>query len=797
MAATPGTTVTSKNPATNTNTSLTVTLASTTVGVLNVILFFGEAAGTAVNMTVTTPSGWTKEKEQFTAAGTPAVTSILFSRVFQSGDSSTVSVSWTNAGQAMAFSVPYTGFDTTTPLGTAGGANKSGSTGAWSASGTTSGTGCFCYAMMNRTGVAGGGASYSATTDNVLGNDSVTSSSVSGLAEYVTGSTATGTAFTKTATGPATSIGTYLWWTVNDAAGAFTGGSSLAATATVTAAGTVGASAYNGAAALAATASITAGGSVTSPAKQWVATRAGGTQYVAHRDGLWSTYGEETLEGYTAAAAYNSGLALEVSVWDTSDGVYVCSHDSTLTRVFGVSTTINSTTWASISPNGASTVGRPTTTVGGNPLRRLEEILDAFPSRIFVIENKHGTNQATLVTLLQAHAPGRWIFKGPYNDTANANTSSTVGAPIWLYWYPTDLANLSSSYTALATARSNGSPIIFGLGDYSTAPVPVQSDANTFFAFTSANGVYTWAHILGAASQKTTADGQATTSGHPFDGYMISNVANVIAGDGGGASLAATASITAAGVVGKSTGATLNAADTLTAAGIVGKSTGAALTGTATVTAAGAVGTSATSALSATAAITAAGTASSSSGASLTTTASITAAGIVGKPTSAALAATATLTAAGTAAKSSAATSTYTATITATGTVTVAGSGSATLPATATITVAGNVATAAAVTLTATTTIAASGTVTAAGTSSAAFTSTVGITATGTVASSRAATQALTVNISAAGTLVGPARDITVTVSTGYDRWNVTTGTDRWQITPGRDRWAVTTQEAP
>jgi len=139
------------------------------------------------------------------------------------------------------------------------------------------------------------------------------------------------------------------------------------------------------------------------------------------------------------------------------------------------------------------------------------------------------------------------------------------------------------------------------------------------------------------------------------------------------ATLAATVAITSAGSVsasGLSSAATLAITSTTTAAGVVAASTGAARTSTATVTAAGVVNTTGAATGGYTVTITSAGSVVSggSGSASLTSSATITAAGQVAIITAANLTATATRTATGTVSTASSASLTATATIAAGGT---------------------------------------------------------------------------------------------------------------------------------
>lgn len=561
-----------------TSNSPAVTLADPTVGACNVLGISANSTSTGIQPQIIVPTGWTLAPlGDAWKTGSPSHEIAVVYRFFQSGDATTipggVAIGAAGGGNIAVLPIAFsTGLiDTTTPIATgeSQAANSAGPTTNVTSSITLGGLRYVLSGFGNRTGTGSWAAASDGNIhDPILGQ--IRQPSAASIAMCGTGTTTTSNGGARSLLAPSsTSVNNTFIVAFNPASG----GGAAAATASLTlsggattaaAAGATGALGLTGSAlapgnnatatlsltggaapsvvAATANASVALTGTATggTPAQRWVRTQV--PMWIGHRDGFASTLGEETLEGYTAAAAQLSTAALEVSVWDTSDGVYVACHDSTTGRVFsGTNYTINSTTWATLSPNGSSTAGRPTTIIGGNPLRRIEEILDAFPGRIFVIENKHGTNEVGLAALLDAHVPGRWIFKGPYNDTANANTAAShSAAPMWLYFYPSQLGSLSSTYSAVS---SSGVPIIFGLGDYDSAPVPVQADANTFFAFTTANGIPSWAHILNSTTEKTTADSQATTASTTFNGYMVNAFSAIAPTDAN----TATASLTLTG----------------------------------------------------------------------------------------------------------------------------------------------------------------------------------------------------------------------------------------------------------
>jgi hypothetical protein len=226
-----GTTVASQNPATTTNTSLAVSLATTTVGELNVVEISGVANGTTINPTMATPTGWTKVGELIDTVGTPTSFIGVYARIFQTGDASSVTFSWTNAGQMIALATGYSGADATTPVPWSVFDFKVNSDTSYSIAGTTGAAGMLNYGFANRTGSA-----WSALTDTTRGQTTITSSDTM-IGQVVPGTTASGTAFTKTATGSFTSVGVSWAFVVKPAiasTSSFAGSAALSGTGTLT-----------------------------------------------------------------------------------------------------------------------------------------------------------------------------------------------------------------------------------------------------------------------------------------------------------------------------------------------------------------------------------------------------------------------------------------------------------------------------------------------------------------------------------------------------------------------------------
>lgn len=124
--------------------------------------------------------------------------------------------------------------------------------------------------------------------------------------------------------------------------------------------------------------------------------------YVAHRGGD-EDWPEGTAYAYHEAVGWSAGLALEMPVRRTVDGVWVVSHDPTTGRVFGRNLNIATSRWADLAAL-RSLRGRL-------PLARLQhDVLDVVPrTRVLFIDDEDPPTAATLLRLLTGtaahHAP--------------------------------------------------------------------------------------------------------------------------------------------------------------------------------------------------------------------------------------------------------------------------------------------------------------------------------------------------------------------------------------------------------
>lgn len=204
-------------PNVNTNNQVTINLGSTTVGHINVIILCVQCQ--TVNPDVATPSGWTKVGEVYDGA-TPGALSAVYWRVFQNGDASSVTFTWTNAGQATGRALAYSGVHATTPIPTSSIVEKSLSATSYSTgSVTTSVTGWIVSSFLCRSG-----GTWSAMSGTKRGSDSETlnASAVSMTCQDSNGDVAAGT-YSKTATGPSTTVGGQVFLLLQPASGSSAG----------------------------------------------------------------------------------------------------------------------------------------------------------------------------------------------------------------------------------------------------------------------------------------------------------------------------------------------------------------------------------------------------------------------------------------------------------------------------------------------------------------------------------------------------------------------------------------------
>jgi glycerophosphoryl diester phosphodiesterase len=473
-----GTAVISDTGNTGTNTSLDCVRGQSSG--MNLFVILGYALS-ATSMGFHLPDGFDlvlAEAEQST--GTPRPGVFAFAGDGSLGDAP---LTWTNAGQAVCVCLPLIDTNGTPTFPYVPAVKfKAASNTDYSISGTTGADDVYLVtASVNKSG--NGSAGYSGMTDTVDANASH-NSALGWMVQHTAAAIAASTAWSRTITGPSTLIGTTLAIGIKAAPAAATGWPS--ARATGMAAAQAGAWA------------------VSRAVDAWIADT---PMWVAHRGG-GDDWPEMTMQAYAGSVAWHPGVGLNFDLQKSSDGVYVGSHDATTGRVFGTDLTISSSTWSALSAL--------RTTVGNQPMTRLDDFLDLYggdPDQPVWLDNKIGdVETSTLLAWLDSNYAGwqEWLVtKGYYTQVNHLAAAKAKGGRTWMYLYAADLA--SHPTTADLAAAS-----MFGMeyGANSTAWSTILGYSKPVLA-----------HILDTAANKTTAD---TNSGGHVAGYMVAGVTEVV-----------------------------------------------------------------------------------------------------------------------------------------------------------------------------------------------------------------------------------------------------------------------------
>ncbi len=370
------------------DTSVSMTVPSISVGDL-ILCWLNLSNGTASAPVVTAAPGWALVASIVDGAS-PQLWAGLFYRVVQAGDTAAPAWTFSTGTTAAWVQAAYRGCDPTTPVTNAVVAAYAGSTAAKATDPTTTTvTGWIVSGFGDRSA-----GSYSANTDTQRGTHRqlVAPSVVSWLQDSA-GDVAPGVQI-RTITGPgSTSVGSSFILRLNPAP-------------------------------------------MPSPLKEWVNDQ--GLMYVAHRGGSVD-YVEETAAAYAACHALNV-QAIEISIWRTSDGVWVASHDQSTARMFGAGVDIPANPYSALT--GLSTI------VGGYPMARLVDLLNLYAAtHIVFIDNKQDTNAGSLLDLLDTYpsATGRFVIKGNFSATATPVAARARNYTTWGYYAETDLGSLDAT----------------------------------------------------------------------------------------------------------------------------------------------------------------------------------------------------------------------------------------------------------------------------------------------------------------------------------------------------------------
>jgi glycerophosphoryl diester phosphodiesterase len=166
--------------------------------------------------------------------------------------------------------------------------------------------------------------------------------------------------------------------------------------------------------------------------------------YIAHRGG-GGNWPEMTAYAYDQASRQPKIKALEISVCISADGVLVCSHDPTTTRVTGVEKVIANEKWATLSKLKVKPTDTTDPTQPPRPLARFDDIVQAYAGQfVLFVEAKVEAAAAPLMTrMAELNQPERVVWKqwlaSPMFEVAKQHGFAT-----WAYVLnePNAMANL-------------------------------------------------------------------------------------------------------------------------------------------------------------------------------------------------------------------------------------------------------------------------------------------------------------------------------------------------------------------
>lgn len=166
-----------------------------------------------------------------------------------------------------------------------------------------------------------------------------------------------------------------------------------------------------------------------------------------HRGASYS-YNEETMKAYRASASQGVRI-MEVSVWQSSDGKFIASHDQNLSRVSGTSLDIPTnlaSAATALKVRGSIVTGNPSQP--DQPVALLTDILDAFSeTHVLIVECKQGSPaKQALVDLLKTYTSTqrpyweRFIWKADALGNKTAFFDVAAGFHKWAYIFAADMA---------------------------------------------------------------------------------------------------------------------------------------------------------------------------------------------------------------------------------------------------------------------------------------------------------------------------------------------------------------------
>jgi glycerophosphoryl diester phosphodiesterase len=141
--------------------------------------------------------------------------------------------------------------------------------------------------------------------------------------------------------------------------------------------------------------------------------------------------------------------SMEISVWRSADGVFVCSHDQNTSRVTGTSMDIPTSNWSAISALMVNPVGTDNQAQPARPICRIEEVLSHFGlTHVLFVEDKSGSNGSALLDILDAYGGAThhiWKMYGVSVNNVQRAQAQARGYKTWGYYFLADNANIAST----------------------------------------------------------------------------------------------------------------------------------------------------------------------------------------------------------------------------------------------------------------------------------------------------------------------------------------------------------------
>lgn len=168
--------------------------------------------------------------------------------------------------------------------------------------------------------------------------------------------------------------------------------------------------------------------------------------YIAHR-GSGGNWPEHTMRAYSQSI--NHGMkAIEVSTVRASDGVFVCHHDLTTTRMTGTALTIAdtpSTTLVGLTNTAGFT---DNVTQPRQPITLLKDVLDRYAAdHIIFIEAKFGGDTFALLNLMDTYPDSKkhFVWKQWSGSEAGLAEARARGYLTWGFFMASDVPNLEAN----------------------------------------------------------------------------------------------------------------------------------------------------------------------------------------------------------------------------------------------------------------------------------------------------------------------------------------------------------------